>query len=126
MIPVDTNELMRFFCSISYTNANVITFIAEQSMVYLKKLAIILPFFFLTVLANQESSQVKLQVSPKQHAKMKLSLMVVGSGQEMESIAALVKKALEFSGQWAVDQRSIEQLPTKKEIVNYGKRVYPM
>lgn len=93
-------------------------------MFYVKKLIVILSLISVNILADP-SNEVKLQVTAKQHAKMKLSMMLVGSDQNMESLAGLVKKALEFSGQWAVDLTTIAQLPTKKELAQLWQEGVP-
>jgi TolB protein len=78
-------------------------------------------------LVKGEENQNSIQVTPKEHAKLKLLLVTVGEQkQELKNILSIVKKDLEFSGQFTVDIEPAEQIATKKEVAGLFERGYSL
>ena len=68
-----------------------------------------------------------VSVAPKEHAKLKLLLVMVGEQkQELKNILDVVKKDLEFSGQFSVDIELAEHVAHKKEVAGLFTRGYSL
>lgn len=77
--------------------------------------------------ASAHQEQLSVTIAPKEYAKLKLLLVLVGKQkQELKNILELVKKDLEFTGQFAVAIEPCEQLATKKEVAGLYDRGYSM
>lgn len=74
-----------------------------------------------------EKKSTQFSVAPKEHAKLKLLLVMVGEQkQELNKILDVVKKDLEFSGQFSVDIEPAQQVATKKEVAGLFARGYSL
>lgn len=66
---------------------------------------------------NDDSQAITLSVAPSQYEKMKVLLGLMGNcSQELLEVAGIIKKDLEFSGQFQVTVRTVSDMHAKKEI----------
>ncbi|MCX5922535.1 MAG: hypothetical protein NTX86_04385 [Candidatus Dependentiae bacterium] len=74
-----------------------------------------------------QSPTFAISVAPKEHAKLSLFLGVVGAmTPALRDMVAIIKKDLEFSGQFAVAVHEIKALHTKNEITKLFEQGYSL
>lgn len=87
----------------------------------MKKVFLVLSLYTVTVFADN-NNELTVEVSAQNNAKMKVLIGVVGDAQELQRVAACIKKDLEFSGQCAVTIQKFAQLNGKCAIKKLSKK----
>lgn len=74
---------------------------------------------------QEQDTNISVSVAPKEHAKCNLFFGVVGKpSKELRSMVEIIKKDLEFSGQFNVTLVQIETVHTKQEIEGLSAKGY--
>lgn len=109
----------------------------KQNVVFLSLLCTVITFskditsfseHYLNVnVPKDANTQFSLSVVPKEYAKLKLVLVIVGEQkQELATILSIIKKDLEFTGQFTVDIEPVDHIATKKEVGSLCERGYSL
>lgn len=79
---------------------------------------------------NQKSQAIEqvtfAEVKAQQHRKMNLIIGLLGAQKDLANIAAVVKKDLEFTGQFSVSLEPTGELTSKKQVSKWFKEGYPL
>lgn len=99
----------------------------KKSIVFLSLIMCCQVSIALDTVPTVADASITVSVAPKEYEKLKLLLVMVGEQkQELKNILAIVKKDLEFSGQFSVDIEPCEQVATKKEVASLFDRGYSL
>lgn len=89
----------------------------------MNKIFYIVSFILVTSLCAD--SNISLSVCASSHAKMKIGLMLCSADPTLQALVPDVQKALEFTGQFAVDCTTLTTMLTKQEMADKWKAGYP-
>ncbi len=96
----------------------------------MKKIILFFTLLSSTCVASEqpkESAQgLSLHVTAKQRTKFKLLVGMLQESNELRSVAELIKKSFEFSGQFAVEVRTIANITKKDEVMALAQDGYTL